>query len=208
MFYHIEQLYDLPHNPFNALIVPRPIGWISTLGNDGAVNLAPYSFFNAVAYFPPQVMFSAVGTNRHGAHKDTLRNIQETGEFVVNLATWELREQVNLSSIMAPPGVDEFELAGLDREPSVVIRPPRVAQSPAHLECVLTRTVSLPADDPDQPNTVVFGRVVGIHIKDSVMTGGRVDIRKLRPIGRLGYQDYVAVTDTFSMTRPSWPPKP
>lgn len=183
--------------------MPRPIGWISTRSAAGVDNLAPYSFFNAVAYDPPQVMFSATGNHSTGGLKDSVRNIQETGEFVVNLATWPLRKAVNASAVPAPGDVDEFVYAGLTKSASAEVKPLRVAESPAHLECVLTQTVQLLSDD-DEPNTVTFGRVVGIHISDAILVDGRVDIRQLQPLGRLGYLDYVVVNDVFSMERPTW----
>ena len=204
MYYCPDEPHGLPANPFNALVVPRPIGWISTRSAAGVDNLAPYSFFNAVAYDPPQVMFSAIGNHSAGGLKDSVRNIQETDEFVVNLATWPLREAVNASAVPAPGNVDEFDYAGLTKSVSMEVAPPRVAESPAHLECVHTQTVQLLTDD-DEPNAVTFGRVVGIHIDDAILVDGRVDIGQLQPIGRLGYLDYVAVNDVFSLERPTWP---
>lgn len=205
MFYRTDEHHGLRHNPFNAIVVPRPIGWISSLNAGGEVNLAPYSFFNAVAYTPPQVMFSATGSHQHGGLKDSPSNIAATGEFVVNLATWDLRDKVNASSIPAPHGTDEFALAGLTKSEAELVAPPRVAESPVHLECVHTRTVELLTADPAQPNLLVLGRVVGIHIDEAVIADGLVDIGKLQPIGRLGYRDYVHVTESFAMTRPTWP---
>ncbi len=203
MFYRPQDGHGLPRNPFNALVVPRPIGWISTLDAEGCVNLAPYSFFNAVAYTPPQVMFSGTGNHAFGGLKDSIRNAIETGEFVVNLATWELREAMNASAVAAPHATDEFEYAGLHKAPSQVVRPPRVAESPAHLECIVTQSVQLETDD-DEPNTVVFGRVVGVHIDDGYLKDGFVDTAAMRPLARLGYLDYAAVSETFSMERPKW----
>ncbi len=203
MFYRPQDGHGLPRNPFNALVVPRPIGWISTLDADGGVNLAPYSFFNAVAYTPPQVMFSGTGNHAFGGLKDSIRNAIETGEFVVNLATWDLREAMNASAVAAPHAIDEFEYAGLHKAPSQIVRPPRVAESPAHLECVFTQSVQLETDD-DEPNTAVFGRVVGVHIDDGYLKDGFVDTVAMRPLGRLGYLDYVVVSETFSMERPKW----
>ncbi|MEZ5098964.1 MAG: flavin reductase family protein [Thermoleophilia bacterium] len=206
MFYRPSEGHGLPHNPFNQLVVPRPIGWISTLGADGRANLAPFSFFNAVSYVPPQVMFALTAGHAHGGLKDSLRQARETGEFVVNLATWALREQMNLTSAEAPPGTDEFELAGLAKAPSVVVAPPRVAESPAHLECRVVTTVELPTPDPADPNTVVFGEVVGVHVADDVLVDGLVDMARLDPIARLGYADqYARVTEVFRMRRPPWP---
>ena len=205
MFYEPRSGHGLPHDPFNAIVLPRPIGWISTVAPGGAVNLAPFSFFNAVAYTPPQVMFATTAAHREGGHKDSVRNALATGEFVVNLATHAVREAVNLTSTPAPRGIDELELAGLTPVPSRLVAPPRVGESPVHLECRVVTSVELPTADPDDPNTVVFGEVVGVHIADELLVDGLVDVRRLRPIGRLGYREYVDVTDSFTMTRPGWP---
>ena len=206
MFYKASEPHGLPHNPFNGLIIPRPIGWISSMDKDGNVNLAPYSFFNGVSYFPPQVMFSSTGPHtQHDGPKDSIRNILETGEFVHNIATWPLREALNMSAISAPHGVDEFELAGLTPAPSVMVAPPRVKESPIQLECKLVKVVDLPATQENGSNTVIFGEVIGIHIDDAVLVDGMVDIRKVDPIARLGYRDYARITDVFSMDRPNWP---
>lgn len=206
MFYEPRNSHGLRHNPFNGLVVPRPIGWISSMDKDGQVNLAPYSFFNAVSYFPPQVMFCSTSPHTvSDGPKDSVRNIQETGEFVHNLATWSLREQLNLTSIAAPHGVDEFDVASLTKLPSALVAPPRVAESPVHLECKLIKIVDLPFTQEGGCNTVVFGEVVGVHIDDSVIVDGIVDIRKLDPIARLGYKEYARVVEVFSMDRPDWP---
>jgi flavin reductase (DIM6/NTAB) family NADH-FMN oxidoreductase RutF len=206
MFYRPgEDDHGLRGNPFNQLVVPRPIGWISSIGADGHVNLAPFSFFNAVAYVPPQVMFATTGPHQAGGPKNSLANIRETGEFVANLATWELREAVNLSSTPAPAEVDEFAVAGLTKAPARVVTPPYVAESPVHLECVLTEIVELPTPDPTDPNTVVFGEVVGVDIADEAIVDGRVDVRVLDPIARLGYDQYTRVVEVLAMTRPGWP---
>jgi flavin reductase (DIM6/NTAB) family NADH-FMN oxidoreductase RutF len=205
MFYRPKEPHGLRANPLNAIVVPRPIGWISSLSPDGRTNLAPYSFFNAVAYRPPQVMFAATGAHEHGGLKDSVANIAATREFVVNLATWDLREAMNASSIAAPPGFDEFAHAGLTKAPSVVVRPPRVAESPVQLECVLSQLVELEAPSPEKPNRMVVGRVVGIHIADSVILNGIVAIDRLEAIARLGYDQYTRVRDVFAMTRPRWP---
>ena len=205
MFYRTRDGHNLTRDPFNAIVVPRPIGWISSVDEEGHVNLAPYSFFNAVAYSPPQVMFAATGGHRHGGKKDSIKNAEDSGEFVVNLATWELREQMNASAVPAPSDVNEFEYCGLTEAPSKLVKAPRVAESPIHLECVYTQTVDLPSTDEDGANTVVFGEVIGVHISDMVIKDGLVDTVKLRPIGRLGYLDYTTVTESFSMDRPTWP---
>ncbi len=204
MFYEIEKGSAESYSTLNAIVVPRPIGWISTLSEQGVPNLAPYSFFNAVAYSPPQVMFAATSGHSFGGLKDAVLDSQTTGEFVVNVATWELREQMNASSVPAPREVDEFEYAGLTKAESRLVRCPRVAESPVHLECRYTRSVEMLTNDPDDPNTVVFGEVIGVHIDERVLTDGRIDFLKLRPVGRLGYRDFVEVDSRFSMPRPTW----
>ena len=150
-------------------------------------------------------MFATTGPHQEGGPKNSLANIRATGEFVANLATWPLREAVNISSAPAPAGVDEFELAGLTKAPARIVGAPYVAESPVHLECVLTTIVELPTPDPADPNTVIFGEVVGIDIDDSVIVDGLVDAVALDPIARLGYDQYTRVVDAFSMTRPDWP---
>lgn len=192
--------HGLPHDPFKALVVPRPIGWIATLDRDGVANLAPYSFFNAVSDRPPMVMFAS------GGHKDSLRNIEDTGEFTCSIATWALREAMNLSSATVLPGVDEFELAGLRKAPSRFVRPPRVAESPAAFECRLWQTLPMaPAKPGAEPAyTVVFGLVVGIYIDDAYIRDGIVQSGEMRPLARLGYMDYSVLTpeSLFTMNRP------
>lgn len=205
MFYRPDAA-DAPRaGLLNALVLPRPIGWISTLDGEGRPNLAPYSFFNAVAYRPPQVMFAATGGHDHGGLKDSLANIEATGEFVVNFATWALRAAVNASSIGAPHGFDEFAHAGLTKAPALTVRPFRVAESPVHLECVLSQLVALESPDPDQPNRMVIGRVTGVHVADELFVDGKVDPHRLDAIARLGYDQYARVTEVFAMTRPRWP---
>ena len=205
MFYEPRNGSGLPHNPFKAIVVPRPIGWISTLSAAGIPNLAPYSFFNAVADNPPQVMFSASNNHKYGGLKDAVADVQSTGEFVVNVATLDLREQMNASAVPAPHDVDEFEYAGLTKAESRLVRCPRVAESPLHLECRYTQSVELPSDVPGDQNTLVFGEVVGVHIDESLLVDGRIDYFKVRPVGRLGYLDYVEVNNSFAMDRPDWP---
>lgn len=205
MFYRPGEDHGLRGNPFNQLVVPRPIGWITTLDPDGVVNLAPFSFFNAVAYVPPQVMVAFTGPHDEGGDKNSLANLRRIGEFVVNMTTWPLREAVNTTSTPAPGHIDELELAGLTAAPARVVQPPYVAESPVHLECRVVRIVDLPTPDPDDPNTVVFGEVVGIDIADEAIVERSVDVLRLDPIARLGYDQYTRVTDVFRMTRPGWP---
>lgn len=206
MFYRTDEKHGLKHNPFNSIVAPRPIGWISTLDCDGRPNLAPYSFFNAVSYTPPQVIFS--GGQRPGRRnesvpmKDSVINARETGEFVCNIACWDLRERMNASSAHVPFGTDEFELAGLTKAPSRLVKPPRVAESPVHLECVTVAVYPTLTAPGYSPNLIVLGKVVGVHIDERVLTDGLVDQGKLKLLGRLGGPDYVCVTDVFAMQRP------
>jgi len=202
MFYATRDPHGLDNDPFKALIAPRPIGWISSQDRAGVVNLAPYSFFNAAASEPPIVLFASNGAHAEGGPKDTVRNVQETGEFVCNVATWDTREAMNATSASAPRAVDEFALAGLTPIPSKIVAPPRVQESPAHLECRYLKTVELPSNDPSQQNLVVFGQVVGIHIDDRLLRNGRIDMSLLRPIARLGYAEYTVVDTVFRMRRP------
>ena len=204
MFYEIEKGTPDPFGTLNAIVVPRPIGWISTLSADGVPNLAPYSFFNAVAYSPPQVMFAATSNHRSGGLKDAVLDAQTTGEFVVNVATWELRERMNASAVPAPREIDEFEYAGLTKAESKLVKCPRVAESPINLECRYIRSAEMLSNDAEDPNTVVFGQVVGVHVDERVLVDGRIDFLKLRPVGRLGYLDFVEVDSVFTMERPTW----
>ena len=200
MFYETAtNNHGLPFNPFKALVVPRPIGWISSISKTGVVNLAPYSFFNACAGSPPCVMF-AVEPGASTRVKDSLRNVEETGEFVANLVPYDLRDAMNVTATHAE--VDEMELAGLEKEPSRMVKPPRVAAAPAHLECKYLQTVMMPKPASGEAGAVVFGQVVGIHIRDDVIVDGKVDYLKIRPIARLGYKDYTVVDDVFSIERP------
>ena len=206
MFYEPRKNnHNLAKNPFNSLILPRPIGWISSVSKAGIFNMAPYSFFNAVCYQPPTVMFSGgVGAHTNGM-KDTVRNIQETGEFVCNLATWDNREAMNQSSANVQREVDEFQLTGLTPAASTVVNVPRVLETPVSLECRYTKSVDIPGTADADSYVMILGEVVGIHIDDEYITGeGLVDIRKMMPIGRLGYDDYTRVDaqSIFSMTRP------
>jgi len=197
MFYEPKSGHPLPHNPFKACVAPRPIGWISTVSLGGVVNLAPFSYFNAVLDDPPTVMFSASGAHLEGPIKDSALNAKETGEFVYNMATWELRQKMNQTSASVARSVDEFELAQLEKAPSTIVKPPRVALSPVQFEC---RTIKVLELSP--ANTVVFGEVVGIHIDERIVTNGRIDLTKAMPIARCGYMDYAVVREIFEMSRP------
>ncbi len=198
MFYQPENGHGLPHNPFNAIVTPRPIGWISTRGALGD-NLAPYSFFNAVAYEPPQVMFASTSAKPdRDDTKDSMAQIRETGCFAVNIVEFAARDAMNKSSGAWPAGQDEFALAGINKAECDTIDCPRVADAPATLECKMTQIVQLPG----ATNFVVFGTVTGVHLRDDCLTDGLFDVTKFHPLARLGYRDYTSVTDTFSLTRP------
>jgi flavin reductase (DIM6/NTAB) family NADH-FMN oxidoreductase RutF len=187
----------LPHDPFKAIVAPRPIGWITSMSAKGEVNLAPYSFFNGVNSRPNLVMFGSEG------FKDSVSNISETGEFVCNLATWDLREAMNATSAPLPHGIDEMQRAGLAPAPSRIVKPPRVATSPCALECKLVRVVPMTtaAGRPVDCH-VVFGEVVGVHIDERYIANGRLDTAAMKPIARCGYDQYAVVDSLFSMIRP------
>ena len=207
MFYEPHKNnHGLARNPFNSLIIPRPIGWISSIDKEGVFNLAPYSFFNAVCYQPPTVMFSAgVGSASDGM-KDSLRNIEANGEFVCNLATWETRKQMNQTSAAVPPETDEIDLAGLTAIASKLVKVPRIAEAPVHLECRYLKSVDIPSWKEAGKFVMVLGEVIGVHIRDELITAdGLIDVASMRPIGRLGYNDYtcVDVDSIFGMDRPT-----
>jgi len=194
--------HGLPRDPFKACVVPRPIGWVTTQDRAGRINLAPFSFFNAIAGDPPMVCWAPGGLKDDGTLKDSLAFAREGGEFTCNLATWDLREQMNLTSAGLAAGVNEAETAGLTLVPSRLVKPPRVKESPIHLECRVWQILDLPSGRDGEPNNLVIGQVVGVHIDDAVLSEGRVDLKKVRPIARLGYMDYAVVDTIFSMQRP------
>jgi flavin reductase (DIM6/NTAB) family NADH-FMN oxidoreductase RutF len=197
MFYDaIRNDHGLEVDPFKALVA-RPIGWLSTLSADGVANLAPYSFFNIVSERPHYVVFGSTG------YKDSLRNIEATGEFAVNVATYAIREAMNMSSAVVAAEVDEFALAGLTKTHCQFIKAPRVAESPACLECKLFKTIELPDDEGKVSNWLVVGRVVGIHIDDRYIENGRVNSGAMQMISRLGYAEYATIDDVWRMRRPS-----
>ena len=206
MFYEpVKQDHGLPKNPFNSLVIPRPIGWITTVDPEGVVNLAPYSFFNAVGYRPPTVMFASGAGSGEDGQKDSLRNVEAPGEFVCNLSTWEPREAMTRSSASVGPEVDELEMSGFTPVPSKLVKPPRVKEAPVHLECKHLRSVDFPNWSNKDRYVVVFGEVIGVHIEDQYITPeGLIDVDGMKPIGRLGYDDYTIVggDSIFTMTRP------
>jgi flavin reductase (DIM6/NTAB) family NADH-FMN oxidoreductase RutF len=194
--------HGLPHDPFKSCVIPRPIGWISTVDSDGRHNLAPYSQFQNVTFNPPIVMFSA-NQDTGGNRKDSVRNAEQTGEFVWNMATYDLREAVNASAEELPPGVDEFERAGLTKLPSRKVKPMRVEGSPVQFECVYLNTLRFPGVPPMGTADVVFGRVVAVHIDDDVLDdNGLIDVLRVKPLARMGYYDYTYVDNKFQMIIP------
>jgi flavin reductase (DIM6/NTAB) family NADH-FMN oxidoreductase RutF len=199
MFYEPSKGHGLPHDPFKAIVAPRPIGWISSLAADGSLNLAPYSFFNALGTHPHLVMFSSEG------RKDSVSFAAETNEFVANLVSRNLAEKMNASAVDAPRGVSEFDYAGLTPVPSRLVAPPRVGEAVAALECKVTDILEPKGlDGRPAGNVIVFGEVVGVHIDEAMLTDGLFDIVKAGTVARLGYMDYTSVSETFQMRRPRW----
>ena len=191
MFYRPEEGHGLPHNPFTAIITPRPIGWISTRGAAGD-NLAPYSFFNGIAYSPPQVMFASTG------RKDSLNNVEQTGVFAVNIVEFAAREAMNVTSGSYPSGTDEFTLADIEREDCRTIACPRVKDAPAVFECRVNQIIRLLGAD----NHLVLGEVTGVHLRDDCLVDGRFDVTRFHPVARSGYRNYAVVDEVFEMIRP------
>ena len=198
MFYETAKNdHGLPLDPFKAIVVPRPIGWLTSVSAKGEINLAPYSFFNAVSEEPPMVMFSS------GGRKDSVSFIEETKEFVCNFANFPLRGAVSKTGMEYPRGVNEMIEAGLAPAPSRLVRPPRVAASPCALECKLLQIVDLrDLDGRTSQRYVVFGQVVGVYIDDRFIKDGRLDTAAMQPIARCGYNDYAVVDKVFPMVRP------
>src|SRR5882757_7388780 len=199
MFYDTAKNdHGLPRDPFKAIVSPRPIGWITSMSAKGEINLAPYSFFNAVSDAPPIVLFSSEGP------KDSLVFVEETKEFVCSLATYDLRAAMVETSAQLARGVNEMERAGLPPAPSRLVRPPRVAASPCALECRLLQIIDLKDLRGEATNRhVVFGQVVGIHIDDRFIRNGRLDTAAMGPLARCGYADYSVVDKVFSIPRPT-----
>jgi flavin reductase (DIM6/NTAB) family NADH-FMN oxidoreductase RutF len=203
MYYETDQNnHGLRYNPLKACVVPRPIGWLTTIGASGVVNLAPFSFFNVLSYDPPFVLFSSGSHEEDGGKKDTVVNVEATGEFVYNMATWAQREEMNQTALFVERGVDEMAAAGLEQLPSRLVRPPRVKGSPVHFECRFHQIITLPGHKPSSEHHVVIGRVVAVHIDDAALTAdGQLNVLKIRPIARLGYKDYTSVDSVFQMEK-------
>ncbi|MAS03539.1 MAG: flavin reductase [Ahrensia sp.] len=197
MFYQPADGHGLPHNPFKAIVAPRPIGWISTRAPDGTPNLAPYSFYNAIADTPPMVLFSSSG------HKDSVQNAETTGEFVCNFVGEALMKAMNQTSFAYASSISEFAEAGLSEAGCMIVKAPRVAAAPAALECVVADIIKL-KDRNRQPvgNWIVFGEVVGVHIDDAMLTDGHFDLDKAKPVTRLGYRDFGLTPPMIEMFRP------
>jgi len=199
MFYEPEKRDKrvLPHDPFKAIVAPRPIGWITSISAKGEVNCAPYSFFNAISSRPNLVMFASEGL------KDSVTFIEETGEFVCNLATWDLREAMNETSAPLPRGVNEMVRAGLEPAPSRLVKPPRVMAAPCALECKRLQVIRLQdIDGKPLDGHLVIGQVVGVHIDDRIIVNGKLDTAAMKPIARCGYDEYAVVESLFTMQRP------
>ncbi|MBA4797987.1 MAG: flavin reductase family protein [Rhizobiales bacterium] len=201
MFYDTESnAHGMAHDPFKAIVAPRPIGWIGTKGRDGSRNLSPYSFFNAVGDKPKMVMFSSSG------RKDSLRNVQETGVFTASFVSRSLLDQMNASSAAVSYETDEFTLAGLTAAAGKLVDAPYVGEAVAALECRVTKVLTLPdMEGNDTDSHAVFGQVVGIHIADAMIRGGRFDLASADPIMRLGYMDYAGMGPVFELKRPNQP---
>jgi flavin reductase (DIM6/NTAB) family NADH-FMN oxidoreductase RutF len=198
-FYEPRAGHGLPHDPFKAIVAPRPIGWIGTVDAEGRPNLAPYSFFNAVSTFPPMVYFTSEG------RKDSLANVEATGEFTCSLVSATLARAMNATAAPVAPGVNEFTLAGLAMAPSTRVRPPRVAEAIAALECKVTQIIQLTGADGVKLQTwMVLGEVIGVHVDDRWLKDGTFDTAGAHPIARCGYRgDYTEVTSLFEMIRPT-----
>ena len=203
MFYQLNNNnHGLAYDPFKSCVVPRPIGWISTMGLDGVPNLAPYSQFQILTFDPPYVMFAA-NQKTDGNRKDSVVNAEQSKEFVYNMATYELREAVNITAQEVPPDVDEFELAGVGKTPSKMVKPYRVKESPVQYECRYHQTLRIRGKGVLGTVDVVIGEVLAIQIKDEfIMPNGKLDIIRMKPIGRLGYYDYTCVESVFEMVIP------
>ncbi len=202
LFYRPGEDHGLPRDPFKSCVIPRPIGWISTLSPTGVANLAPFSQFQNLTFNPPYVLIIS-GQKTDGTRKDTIENAEQTGEFVWNMATYDLREAVNISAQEVHADVDEFELAGVTKVASKIVKPARVAESPIQFECEYYQTIRLPLGGPKRAVDLLIGKVVGIHIRrEAIREDGLIDVTRVRPLARLGYYDYTSVDSTFQMIIP------
>ncbi|NTW72419.1 MAG: flavin reductase family protein [Eubacteriaceae bacterium] len=204
MYYETDKDdHNLSFSPFKSCVIPRPIGWISTRSADGIDNLAPYSQFQNLTFDPPYVMIG-INQNPDGKRKDTTNNIEQTGEFVYNMVTYDLKDKMNKTAVGVDPSVDEFEFAGLKKVPSKLVKPFRVAESPVQMECVYYTTLRLPGRGLSGTVDVIIGKVLAVHIADDVIRpDGRLDIVKIKPLARLGYADYTTVDYNFELMIPT-----
>ena len=199
MFYQPKNGHQLPHNPLKAIVTPRPIGWIGTRSKEGALNLAPYSFFNVICDNPPLLMFCSSG------YKDSVAFVEETGEFTANMVGAHLAKEMNATSVNSPRGVSEFDYAGLTPAACEMIKAPRVAEAYAVLECVVVEVKRLTGKDGALAESyMVIGEIVGVHIDEAILVGGRIDITKSQPVSRLGYMDFATTDKVYEMFRPKW----
>ena len=192
----------LSFSPIKAIVSPRPIGWISSCGKDGSINLAPYSYFNAISEMPPMVMFSSAPSG-NAQHKDSLRNVIETEEFVVNVVSAALGDVMNITSADLAYGQNEFTAAGLEMADCNTVKVPRVAAAPAALECKLWKVIELPKPETGGIGVMVIGTITGIHIADETVKDGKIDVTSYQPLARLGYMDYARINDVFALPRPA-----
>ena len=204
MFYETKtNNHGLKHDPFKSCIIPRPIAWITTISNDGVDNCAPYSFFNGVSSDPPMVMFANNGSAIDGSGpRDTFSNIKENQEFVINISTFNTKDKMNKTSARLCRNVSEIEFASLETLDSRLVKPKRLKESPINMECTLYKIIDLPGITEDNYNGILIGKVIGIHINDEYIKDGKVDVKKIKPLARLGYFDYSVIDDFFSIKRP------
>ena len=204
MFYETSKNnHGLKHNPFKSCIIPRPIAWITTISNDGIDNCAPYSFFNGVSSDPPMIMFANNGSAIDGSGpRDTFSNIKENQEFVINISTFNTKDKMNKTSARLCRNVSEIEFASLETLDSRLVKPKRLKESPINMECTLYKIIDLPGITEDNYNGILIGKVIGIHINDEYIKDGKVDVKKIKPLARLGYFDYSVIDDFFSIKRP------
>jgi len=209
MFYDTKKNdHGLKYNPFKSCIVPRPIAWITTKSEEGVHNCAPYSFFNGIAADPPMIMYATNGKQPMGGHKDTITNIRDNGEFVVNMVSYAAKDKMNETTAPFNPNESEVDIAKLEILESNLVAPARLAISPIHMECKLYKIIDLPTLKENEYNGMVLGHVIGIHINDEVLEDGKVNLKKIKPLSRLGYLDYSVVDNIFEMHRPEGSPRP
>ncbi len=205
MFYETKKNnHGLKYNPFKSCIIPRPIAWITTRGEDGIDNCAPYSFFNGVSSDPPMVMFANNGPSLKGrGPRDTFSNVRDTKEFVINISTYNTKDKMNTTSARLEKNISEIEFASLETLNSKIVKPKRLKKSPINMECILYKIIDLPGINENNYNGIIIGKVIGIHIDDDYIRDGKIDVEKVQPLARLGYFDYSIIDNIFSIKRPS-----